>query len=1022
MAAERHHSFHVSFCVAFSLFFSLFLFSATLAVAAGNGVKLDGSFGQTPGTVAGGTVNGALTTYLITDTLGTKAGGNLFFSFGSFNIYTKESATFYSPNGSSYNNIISRVTGGSPSTIDGLLMSTIVGANLYLMNPSGVMFGPNASLDVKGSFHVSTADYLKFSDGGVFYADPAKSSVLSVAEPQAFGFLSANPAAISLDRSVLTVPDGQTLSIIAGDISIQNDPTSPTYNGSTYYTLSAPGGRINLVSVASPGEVNLSTLDIGSFTKMGNITVSNGANMNVSSSDGTTPAGSVFIRGGQIVFQGSTIDASGNPGGTIDVKGDTLQLDNSFFNIFTNADTPHPGTACQVELTGDFIMKNSSSIDSSSYGTGRGGDIRINAGNVMLGDDSPGSGPLAAYGIYGYIQSGSFMSSGPCGNISIISASDVVVKNGFSISAGTGGQGNAGNITISAGNEFVMKNESFIDSSTWGAGRGGDIQITAKNITLGDDAPGITLLDTYDYFSFNPYGFIRSWSDAPGLGGGNISITANNLTVKNGFYIGTSALDQGNAGNVTVSVDTLQLLDQGNIFSNAVASGTGGIVNVKATDIVISATNEAAVTNTQQITGIGAQTSATSNGGKIIVNTDTLQILDGGQISTILFGSGHGADVEVTAKNILISGFVLDPSLTPVPYGLSAIDARVVGAATAGGIGGNITVTADNLTLANGGAIRTNLFEDAPGKAGNITVNAGAINISSGGQIYADSFSGTGDSGDLNITADSMSISGFGGSQAPYPVPDFTGLSTTTNAGRGGTINVTLAGDLTVTGRGGIKADTQGTGTGGTINISAQNITLSDQSAVNSSSTGTEAPGNAGDITITAGNSILMRDSSITTESVQADGGDINISTPYMVKLDNSKITASVGGGPQTTGGNITIDPQFVTLENSQIIANAYEGRGGNIKINTNVFLADPQSIVDASSALGINGTVDIRAPITDVSGLLNPLSSDFVSAAALLRERCMARIQGSKYSSFVVGSRDGLPIEPGNLMPGFLH
>ncbi len=412
MATQRHHSCLVSLITVF-LVCVLFLGVASVAVAAGDGVRLDGSLGQTPGIVGGGQVNGTPTTYLITDTLGKKAGGNLFYSFGSFNIYTGESATFHSPNSTSYNNIISRVTGGSPSSIDGLLRSTIEGANLYLMNPSGVMFGPNASLDVKGSFHVSTADYLKFSDGGVFYADPAKSSVLSVAEPQAFGFLSANPAAISLDRSVLTVPDGQTLSIIGGDINVQNDPTSPTYYGATYYTLSAPGGRINLVSVASPGEVNLSTLDIGSFTKLGNITFSNGANVNVSSSDGTTPAGSVVIRGGQILFQGSAIDATGNPGGSIDIKGETLQLDNSSFNISTYGDADHPGTACQIELSGDFIMKNDSWIDSESFGTGRGGDIRINAGNVMLGDDSPGSGPLAAFGNYGFIQSGYFASSGP---------------------------------------------------------------------------------------------------------------------------------------------------------------------------------------------------------------------------------------------------------------------------------------------------------------------------------------------------------------------------------------------------------------------------------------------------------------------------------------------------------------------------------------------------------------------------------------------------------------------------------
>jgi filamentous hemagglutinin family protein len=1009
MATQRDHSCLASFFIFYVLVFVFFLDMASIA-SAGTGVSLDNSLGQTPGIVAGGSVNGTPTTYLITDTLGKKVGGNLFYSFDKFNIYTGESATFNSPGNSSYSNIISRVTGGSLSSIDGLLQCTINGANLYLLNPSGVMFGPNASLDVKGSFHISTADYLKLSDGGIFYADPAKSSVLSVAEPQAFGFLSANPAAISLDRSVLQVPAGQTLSIIGGDITAVNDPSAPNYYGSSYYTLSAPCGRINLISVASPGEVNFSAPDLGmgSFTKLGTITLSNGANLDVSNAtaDFTASGGTVVIRGGQILLSQSEIDSYGNPAGTIDIKGEALTLDNTYFYAQTMGDANHPGSAVNIDVSNDFVMKNLSGIDSTSWGTGRGGDIRISAGNVILGDDAPGT-------VGNYIQSGYQWSPGPGGDISIISAGDVIVKNGFSITAQTGDVGNAGNIAIQAGNEFVMKNESTIDSSTYGAGRGGDIRITARNITLGDDAAGIPLVDTSD--STNPYGSIRSWSYASGQGGDIYVSANNNLIVKNGFYIGTAALDQGNSGNITVRADTIKFLDQGNIASNAFMSGTGGIVDVAARDILISAANEASATNSQYITGIGAQTAGTANGGKITINTDSLQLLDGGQISTVLLGSGRGADIEVTAKNILISGFVLDPALIPVPYGLSGIDARVVGAATSGGIGGNITVTADNLNMANGGAIRTNLFEDAPGKAGNITVNAGAINISSGGQIYADSFRGTGDSGGLNITANSMSISGFGGSQAPYPVPDFTGLSTTTKDGWGGTINVSLTGDLSITSGGGIKADTQGIGTGGDINIIAQNVTLSDQSAVNSSSTGA---GNAGNINITAANSVLMRDSSITTEAIQADGGNIQINAPYMVKLDNSKITASVGGGPQTTGGNISIDPQYVILKNSQIIANAYEGKGGSISIVTDTFLSDNQSVVDASSTLGISGVVDIQANITNVNGLLTPLSADFVSAANLLREPCMARLRGGKYSSFIVNGRDGLPIEPGNLLP----
>ncbi|MBE0617143.1 MAG: hypothetical protein IH608_04360, partial [Proteobacteria bacterium] len=160
----------------------------------------------------------------------------------------------------------------------------------------------------------------------------------------------------------------------------------------------------------------------------------------------------------------------------------------------------------------------------------------------------------------------------------------------------------------------------------------------------------------------------------------------------------------------------------------------------------------------------------------------------------------------------------------------------------------------------------------------------------------------------------------------------------------------------------------------------------------------------------------------VSTEAQQADGGNIEIRAGYMVYLIDSQVTASVGGGAATTGGNVSIDPEFVILKNSQVVANAFEGTGGNIRIVSDVFLVDSQSRVDASSELGVSGTVDIQSPISDVSGLVGPLNTDFVSASALLRERCLARVREGKYSSFVVGGRDGLPIEPGNLLPSLVY
>jgi filamentous hemagglutinin family protein len=146
---------------------------------------------------------------------------NLFQSFGLFSVGTGDTASFNGPVG--IENIIGRVTGGQQSIIDGIIKSTISGANLYLLNPYGVLFGKNASLNISGSLHVSTASYLGFTDGARFYANLSDKSTLTSAPIAAFGFLNNTPAPITLQESPLQVPMGKTLSVVGGDINITNN-------------------------------------------------------------------------------------------------------------------------------------------------------------------------------------------------------------------------------------------------------------------------------------------------------------------------------------------------------------------------------------------------------------------------------------------------------------------------------------------------------------------------------------------------------------------------------------------------------------------------------------------------------------------------------------------------------------------------------------------------------------------------------------------------------------------------------
>jgi filamentous hemagglutinin family protein len=269
----------------------ILLLQAQLAVSQAQ-ITLDGSLGP------GGPLAGP--DYRIGTELGQIRGSNLFHSFGQFNVLTGGSATFTGPD--TIANIVSRVTGGQPSVIDGALRSEILGANLYLFNLSGVVFGPNASLEVSGSFHVSTADYLRFADGAKFSTHLSQESVLTVASPAAFGFLGPNAAAITIQGGTLQVPDRKALSV-GGEVHMSGG------------VLRARSGRIQLASVASPGEVVFSPLELApalqlnGFARLGRMALSQEATVTVSDliEGSDAGAGTVLLRGGRLLVDNASI-------------------------------------------------------------------------------------------------------------------------------------------------------------------------------------------------------------------------------------------------------------------------------------------------------------------------------------------------------------------------------------------------------------------------------------------------------------------------------------------------------------------------------------------------------------------------------------------------------------------------------------------------------------------------------------------------------------------------------------------
>jgi len=179
---------------------------------------------------------------------------------------------------------------------------------------------------------------------------------------------------------------------------------------------------------------------------------------------------------------------------------------------------------------------------------------------------------------------------------------------------------------------------------------------------------------------------------------------------------------------------------------------------------------------------------------------------------------------------------------------------------------------------------------------------------------------------------------------------------------------VNATGPVTIADQGsGLFTTTVGNGAGGNIHLRGLGIQLSNGASISATSTGN---GKAGNITSNAGNQFTMTNSSITTEAHQSSGGAIRITTNSGGEVDlvNSTISASVLDGTGG-GGSVNIDLQFVILQNSQILANAVFGPGGNINITTNLMLPDSASVISGSSQFGQQGTILIQSPIAPASG-----------------------------------------------------
>jgi len=669
-------------------------------------VTLDGTLGR------GGALPGP--DYLIGADLGQQRGGNLFHSFKNFNLSRLESATFSGPN--SINNIISRVTGGNSSNIDGLIRSTVP-ADMYFLNPNGIMFGPNAQLDVQGSFHVSTADYLRLGNGGRFDARNPSDSLLTIAPVEAFGFFTDTPAPISLHGSKFFVlPDKRDISIVGGDILMERAEME-AFGGDKL-----PGGKIKIASVASKGEVILleSDLLVSSFDELGDISMIGKGK----------PEGS------------NVLSVSGEQAGLLIIRGKNMLLSNRAFIVASTDDTG-PGEGINIKLSGQLKLtkacdihaktfgigqtapilievdrlelRDGSQITSNIWSSGQGNDITIKANEILLsgvskmavnstdGAVSPNTSSIASI---------SHTSRANAIEATInIEADHLVIEKQGSVNVASLGVSDAGSINLNVG-QLAVNSGGNITSSTVGLGDGGSINIQANDIVLSD------------------VGAIQSTGIGPSKGkAGDISVEANNLKLTQGGNINVFTLGLGKSGTINLKIsDHLHLSGQADKsmfflydFLNTQLKGMLPLIGVMPEDMVGPSKISAAVIN------LGPESA-----GNIDIAAGRLSLENGAKITGEHRGMGDAGDIGIRASDFRLK----QSTITTETFG--------------GGGGGNISLNTSNLLYLREGNITTSVGTGR-GKGGDITISEPTFIVLNQGQIKAQADEGQG--GNIRIIA-----------------------------------------------------------------------------------------------------------------------------------------------------------------------------------------------------------------------------------------------------------------------------
>ncbi|MGI0485430.1 filamentous hemagglutinin N-terminal domain-containing protein, partial [Pantanalinema rosaneae CENA516] len=604
---------------------------------------------------------------------GRVVGGNLFHSFGRFNLSAGETARFFSD--SSIRNILARVTGGTASSIDGLLLTQSTNVNLFLMNPSGILFGPNASLDIggstgRGTFVATTADALIWGNGNTFSASNPKgpeSLLTLVGDPSGFLYSQRTPRPIVSQGSELLVYRDQRLLLLGGDVTV---------NGGL---LQARGGRVEIGAVAGEGTIGLDLNSTGFSLKFpdtltrGDIDITNGAIVRTNSTDG----------GGDVVLQ-----------------------------------------------AGEITIDRGSQLQAATLGTGDAGNIRLVATEsvTLRGVGSPVPPGLFQTALFSIVEAGG---SGKGGNIAIVTPS-LSMSNGAQLQTSVNGpnaetgqpggngtpgvifvQTNGGSVSLT-GNGTAMFSRINEGATVTGTGSN-EFAGGVFDVLLGNSSQPITgsVFIATGSLSLDDRALLTASTFGTGNAGAVIVDAKGTISLKNGsaMYSQVGSTGVGNAGGVVIAANSL-LVDNSEINTGTFGQGDAGLILALVKDRVEVSGNAGIFSAAGQGTSQAA--------GAILLSSPKLIVRDGARVSVSNIGDGSAGDIIISTPTRANAVWVTNGGY--------------IAAITRSGQGGNISLrTPGAIILSRGGLISTQAgLAPAGGDGGNIFINSGNLRINGG--------------------------------------------------------------------------------------------------------------------------------------------------------------------------------------------------------------------------------------------------------------------------------------------------